>query len=144
MWTNEVLAYFAGILDGEGHISVELQRADGKKRNKDYYSLRLVIANTNREVIDWLVEHFDGSLQICTKYPGFKQGYKCVLFGEKLHKAIQACYPYLIIKKPIADIAIKFRETVGKTGHDVSKETLAYRKQLYLDAKRINKPGDHN
>lgn len=144
MWTVAQLAYFAGIFDGEGHLSVELQRANGKNRGRDYYSLRMIIANTNLEVIQWLIKHFNGGFMKDKKLEGCRQGYKFVLHGNKLYDILVACYPYLIIKKPIADIAIKFRATVGKTGWRVDPETLEVRRQLYLKAKIINKKGDHN
>jgi hypothetical protein len=143
MWSNEILAYFAGLFDGEGHLSIEKQRPNGTQRKKDYYTLRLVIVNTNFTVIDWCVFHFKGSFTLNKKIEGHKQVYKFVLFGSKLFDVLIACYPYIIIKKPIIDIAFKFRETVGKTGWHVSDETLAIRKDLWAQAKIINKPGDH-
>jgi hypothetical protein len=144
MWSNEQLAYFAGIFDGEGHLSIELQRAEKTCRKKDYYTLRMIIANTNLEVIEWLVKHFGGSFQKCKKLEGCRQGYKVIFHGCKLFEPLLACYPYLIIKRPIADVAIEFRKTVGKTGWKVSEETLAQRQKLYLAAKIINKKGDHS
>ncbi len=144
MSDKEIFAYVAGIFDGEGHLSIEKQSANGKERKHDYYTLRIVIANTNLELIDWLVTKFNGSKQKCKKYEGYKQGYKFLLFGEKLFGFLVNIYPYLIVKKPIADVAFEFRKTVGKTGWYVSKETLAIRHDLYLKAKQINKPGDHH
>jgi hypothetical protein len=47
MWNVETLAYFAGLFDGEGHLSIEKQKANGTNRLKDYYTLRLVVVNTN-------------------------------------------------------------------------------------------------
>lgn len=143
MLTNEILAYTAGLFDGEGHLSIERQRANGSNRKKDYFTLRLVIVNTNFEVITWLINNFQGNSTKSKKLEGRKQCYKFVIFGEKLFKIITDIYPYLIIKKPIVDIALKFRETVGKTGWNVSDETLAYRQELWSQAKIINKPGDH-
>ncbi len=36
MWSNETLAYFAGLFDGEGHLSIEKQKPNGVQRKKDY------------------------------------------------------------------------------------------------------------
>lgn len=144
MSDKEIFAYVAGIFDGEGHLSIEKQSANGIQRKHDYYTLRIVIANTNLQLIDWLVTKFNGSKQISKKVEGHKQVYKFVLFGDKLFDLLVNMYPYMIIKKPIADVAFEFRKTVGKTGWHVSKETLAIRHDLYLKAKQINKPGDHH
>lgn len=143
MITNEILAYTAGLFDGEGHLSIERQKANGTNRKKDYFTLRMVIVNTNLEVITWLIKNFEGNFTIGKKVAGHKQCYKFVLFGEKLIKVLTAIYPYLIIKKPIVDIAFKFRETVGKTGWNVSDKILEQREKLWSQAKKINKPGDH-
>lgn len=144
MWTKEQLAYLAGFLDGEGHISIELQRANNINRKKDYYSLRIVISNTNIEVITWLKKTFGGNFYKDKKIDGMKITYRYRLFGDQLYQVLKACYPYLIVKKYHAELLFKFRETVGKTGWNVSDETLNLRKSLYLDMKRINKPGDHS
>ncbi len=143
MWEKETLAYFAGLFDGEGHLSIECQKPNGKQRKKNYYTLRLVIVNTNLDVINWLLKHFKGSFTKSKKIDGRKQCYKFILFGEDLWNTILAIHPYLIIKKPIADIALEFRKTVGKTGWHVSDETLSIRQKLWAQAKIINKPGDH-
>lgn len=143
MWSIEQLAYFAGLFDGEGHLSVDLQRAS-KCRKKDYYSLRFVIANTNLEVIQWLINTFNGTLQIDKKIKGCKQGYKFLLWGPKMFAVLEGAYPYMIVKKPIVEVAFEFKKTIGKTGWKISDEILTIRKQLYLKAHQINKKGDHN
>ena len=144
MWTSEQLSYMAGIIDGEGSISVDLQRANGKARKHDYYSLRLCVVNTNKELMDWLVKTFGGSYYAKAKHERRKECFTYRLFGENLLNVIIACYPYFIIKKPQADLAIEFRKTVlGKTCWNIPQEILDYRHSLYLKSKELNKVGDH-
>lgn len=138
-----IIGYAAGIFDGEGHLSIEKQSSNGIQRKKDYYTLRLIISNTSLQLINWLLIYTNGSKQVCKKKVGHKQCYKVVLFGDNLFNFLLQVYPYLIVKKPIADIAFEFRKTVGKTSWNVSEETLAIRLDLYLKAKQINKAGDH-
>jgi len=45
-----VLAYAAGLLDGEGHIGIH--------RTKTGFYLRVDIANTNERIIQFLYEYF--------------------------------------------------------------------------------------
>lgn len=144
MWTNEQLSYLAGIIDGEGSICVELQRANGKQRKHDYYTLRLSIVNTNKELMDWLVKTFEGNYYAQTKYEGKKQCYTYRLFGTKLLNVILACLPYFIIKRPQAELVQEFRKTVlGKTCWNIPKEILELRHTMYLRSKELNKTGDH-
>src|SRR5690348_12037892 len=139
MWEPGQLAYFAAILDGEGHISVEKQSADGKQRKHDYYTLRIVIANTSLDLMKWLVANFGGSYYSDKKKEGYKQMYRYRLFGEQLFQVALAIYPYMLIKKKHLDLVFEFRKTVGKTGWHVSKETLLERHRIYLAMKSINK-----
>jgi hypothetical protein len=144
MWTNEQLSYLAGIIDGEGSICVDLQRANGKQRKHDYYCLRLSIVNTNKELMEWLVNTFEGNFYAQTKYEGKKQCYTYRLFGDKLLNVVISCLPYFIIKKPQAELVQEFRKTVlGKTNWNIPKEVLDLRYQMYLKSKQLNKTGDH-
>lgn len=144
MWTTEQLSYFAGIIDGEGSICVDLQRASEKfGRKHDYYTLRLSIVNTNKELMEWLVKNFSGSYYQRRPKAGYKICYTYRIYGHKLADLIVACIPYLIVKRPHAEIVNKFRTTVGKTGWNVSQEIVNYREQLYLEIKKLNKTGDH-
>lgn len=143
-WTTAQLAYLTGIIDGEGSLCVELQRANGKGRKHDYYCIRLSIVNTNEELMKWLVKYFQGAYYAQTKYDGRKQCYTYRLFGDKLLDVVKACYPYFVIKKPQADLMIQFRETVlGKTCWNIPKEILDFRYQLYLRSRELNRSGDH-
>lgn len=142
MWINENLAYLAGIIDGEGSICVDLQRAGGSRKH-DYYTLRLSIVNTDKNLMEWLVKNFQGTYYQRTPKPGYKICYTYRIYGHKLAELIEACYPYFIIKKPHADIIRQFRKTIGKTGWNITQEVVEDRKRLYFAVKEINKVGDH-
>ena len=53
-----VKAYMAGIVDGEGSISISRQS------NSKSYICQLAIVNTNRELIEWVCDNFGGSSTI--------------------------------------------------------------------------------
>lgn len=145
MWSEVSLSYLAGIIDGEGSICVDIQRESIKYHRKfDYYTLRLSIVNTDKNLMDWLVKNFNGSYYLRKPKPGYKLCYTYRLYGHDLANLIVACIPYLIIKKPHADLVNKFRATVGKTGNrNVTPELIAQRKEIYFAIKDLNKTGDH-
>jgi len=144
MWTVEQLSYLAGIIDGEGSICVDLQRANPKYgRKHDYFTLRLSIVNTDKNLMDWLVTNFQGTYYQRKPLPGYKICYTYRIYGHKLADLIVACLPYFIIKKPHAEIVNKFRTTVGKTGWAITQDVVDYRESLYLELKKLNKVGDH-
>jgi hypothetical protein len=51
-------AYAAGFVDGEGCIAVT--RSFVPLRNRFYYSVHVVVANNQREVLDWMAANWSG------------------------------------------------------------------------------------
>ncbi len=54
-----VNAYAAGILDGEGCISIRHDKRDDRPEHT--YTPRITIVNTNKQVINWYKENFGGN-----------------------------------------------------------------------------------
>lgn len=140
MWSNEQLAYFAGILDAEGSIGIERLKPT-KGRKKDYYVCRLTVINTSFVLVRWIKENFGGQFDLRKAIPGKKNIYRWHVFGKDLEKIIESVMPFLIIKKIQASIIIQYRKTVGKTGWNVSDEILKKRKELWQQCKDWNKIG---
>ena len=55
------IAYFAGIIDGEGSIIIAKQ-AIRKGRKNHTYSLRICVVNSNKILLEWLRTNFGGSI----------------------------------------------------------------------------------
>ena len=58
------LAYFAGLLDGEGHVAIKYFKRHISYRPYSRYGLMVGISNTNFDVMRWLLEHVGGSVQM--------------------------------------------------------------------------------
>jgi hypothetical protein len=56
-------AYLAGIIDGEGCITI----GAGKKETCINYNALLLVQNTSKELIDWLQKHFGGHVYLSKK-----------------------------------------------------------------------------
>jgi len=130
-------SYLAGIIDGEGSIGIE-HLSPCKNRKKDYYACRLTVINTSKELMDLLKYHFKGQYDQRKLIPGHKPCYRWHVFGQDLEYALQELLPYLFIKREQALLVLRYRETVGKTGWNVSDEVLAQRKELWLSCKQLN------
>lgn len=62
-------AYIAGIIDGEGSVSIINQKRSKKKVKSGYsLSMRITIVNSNKVLIDWLQKHIGGSIHQRKKY----------------------------------------------------------------------------
>jgi len=141
MWSKEQLIYMAGIFDGEGSVNIEVQ-APRENRKYYYYSLRIILINTNKDLMEWLVTSFGGKYSERKKIEKRKLCYRWAKCSREAAEILEACLPYLIVKKPQALLFIEFMQTMGKTGWFVSDETRSKRQFLYDEMRKLNKQGD--
>ena len=101
--SNIVLAYAAGLIDGEGYMTRHMMNG-GK-----YSGWKVGLANTHRGVIEWLIRQFGGSIH--TYQPPLarrKLQYKWYCGGRlNCWAFLNAVRPYLIIKTVRADLFIR-------------------------------------
>jgi len=133
--------YLAGIIDGEGSISIEIQNANKTCRKTDYYSIRLLVINTSKSLMDWLIQEFGGSLYKRKLIPNQKQCYKWEIFSFNAALIIEQIQEFLIIKKRHAEILLEFLKTKPKDKYFVSKEVQDKRRLLYQELKQLTKTG---
>lgn len=99
-------SYIAGLFDGEGTFTIS------KARRKDYpdYSFEeIYITNSNKEIMNWLVENLGGSIRI-TRYGNkkWKNVYKWFLPAKMRVDFIKNIIPFVIIKKKQALLLLDF------------------------------------
>ncbi len=141
MFNKENILYLAGILDGEGCISIELQAANKSCRKVDYYIPRLSVINTSYPLIEWLINNFGGKHHIRKKEDNCRLIYVWNIFGQHMEDVIRAVEPFLIVKKQAANIILEYRTTIADEWH-ISEDTHKKRKELYLRMRIVNKVGD--
>ena len=56
---TEILAYAAGIVDGEGYIGIRKGKPTASRINFSY-DLMVAIAMTDKEIIEWFHDNFGG------------------------------------------------------------------------------------
>ena len=103
-WLAE--AYAAGILDGEGTISIRKQRASPRGYNPTFYAW-VSVYNTNQDVMRWLKARFGGQYRPRKHKPGHRTCYVWLVTGKSERLFLEAVYPYLIIKRRQADLAFR-------------------------------------
>ncbi len=144
-------AYIAGIVDGEGSISMykavsRTGGVDGKR-----YRVRCSIANTNLEMLEFTKNYF-GAGSIYTSKPKAKHKvvYMLYFYDNQAHQVIKAIRPYLIIKKKQADVAISFHDHVAKEKikrdtrgriSNISPESIAFRIKTSDQLSKLNRRG---
>jgi len=101
--TETDLAYLAGIIDGEGCISVSENPRNGRK----YYRLILDVTNTNDILMQWLEDTFGGIVR--TNYARAENRsnlHGWTVSGKQCQELLAMVLPYLIIKKAQAELAL--------------------------------------
>jgi hypothetical protein len=135
------LAYFAGIVDGEGSITItDSSHAQGRC----FFSTSLGITSTDKVLIDWVVKTF-GGWESCytpkqTPLNSRKKVYRWQITGENLETMLNLILPYLIIKQQEAEIMLKMRKTFnGATGGvPLGSAIIDLRKQYCLELKTLH------
>ena len=116
---THMLAWAAGIVDGEGCIFI-----------KEGRSLRMCVSveNTDVRMLDALKEMFGGSLN--RRNGPSKRNRRPIWAWEvsaiKAERCLKAIYPWLVCKKEQADIALLARRYANKRGAQADIELTKY------------------
>lgn len=96
MTEEQKLIYLAGIVDGEGCFWRGGQK---NGRGISYPQSRIIVDNTSRPLIDWLLENYGGSVSRKTKEkPHHKDAWSWRMYGKKAEELGKRLQPYLIVK----------------------------------------------
>ena len=100
-----VLAYTAGIVDGEGHISL-IRRSE-----TNTVRLEVGVTNTNEWLCRWLKMQFGGRVNTCRPYKvNWKRSFKWIIEYREAANFLSFILPYLQLKRTQAEVAIKFQK----------------------------------
>jgi hypothetical protein len=153
--TTHQLAWLAGIWDGEGTFTII-------NDSRGILSSRLSLSNTDVSMINEIVKIFDLSSvkghiwqEQTSRKPNHKKAYHITINKmEDVLKITEMMLPYLISKKPRAELLIRFvksrmkykKETIRdpKTGHILGIKKQGYSKEeksLFDQMRELNTTG---
>lgn len=129
------IAWFAGILDGEGCIAIVRQNPRSTDIH-DTYHLRIRISNTHLPTVNRLKEIWNAGYvhEIFDKEERRKRRYEWVVSGRVALRVLQLSFQYLVTRSIEAEMGIEFQERKSKRKVNV-KEGERF-KELLSDAKR--------
>lgn len=109
------LAYLAGMIDGDGYITIARSTAKGK----DYFAAQVGIAGTRREPHDLAARLFGGAVY-CYRpaNPRHRPQFQWQRMGKAAVPVIEAVLPYLLIKTDHALLALELQEHVAQCTTD--------------------------
>ena len=126
-----ILAYAAGIIDGEGCITITKNKATQKGAvASHYHSLRIEVSMCDKKVIDFFYENFGGA-RTAKARPNHKPYYKWAITSAAAEEFLKTIYPYLVGKIDQADLAFAFRKSFGSSRRLISTETNKERDEYH-------------
>lgn len=140
---NVVLAYTAGLIDGEAYIGIDHQNAakfSGKRRS-DFYRMNVSVNVTDKSMTDFLMRHFGGYYRTRKRLTvNGRLVHSWYIDGDRAIAFLKAILPYMVAKKDQARLGIKFRKSFGpmycKTG--VPSAVIKLRHSCYEKFKEIH------
>lgn len=131
------LAYIAGFFDGEGSIVIIKSKSGNFSPE---YAYGVSIGQKDGQTLDWIKEKFGGNVYL-VKHDGsfyWALGYtKAIVFLKMIQ-------PYLKYKKPQADLAIEFYESIQKfklknVHKRLSEVEISRREEIWKKMRQLKK-----
>uniref|UniRef100_A0A6H1ZMJ5 Putative HNH homing endonuclease n=1 Tax=viral metagenome TaxID=1070528 RepID=A0A6H1ZMJ5_9ZZZZ len=137
-------AYLAGIIDGEGTIRINKTNYSQKRMVSPQYLAHLCLGMVDKQIPDLLKETFGGNVRE-ERVPNRRSIWRWELTGRfQVPKVLISIFPYLIVKKRHAEVAIDFcqkwvRPRVSMYG--VDPKELQRREEAYQKIRKLNAVG---
>ena len=157
------LAYLAGILDGEGTITIS--RQPRMKQLRPYFCPRVTIVNTWEPLLSWILNRFpvghSGIKRYAPSTGGTKTVYLWSVENRAMRPLLRELLPYLIVKRRQAELVLQWtqpsdtwrgrrpdgrtynrsqRRNLGITGR-VTDEMYATQERLFAEMRVLNGTG---
>ena len=126
--------YTAGILDGEGCISIYISKRWDGRQNKHVYRpvLEISIYQADDRLIKWLVFHYGGASYEHTMKNSSRPGYQWTApRGKAREDFLLEILPYLLLKKEQALLALDYMRLPRTWDQSKKRFDLAYRCSTY-------------
>jgi hypothetical protein len=144
MWAETELAYLAGLLDGEGTISVYC--SDCKVKGFTYSRIRMMVKvyNSDLVMLNWIKNKFGGLIyEVGKDRPtNWKRGFAWQIGHKQAAQILRLCLPFLITKRRQAEIFITISETTKRRGSNGTPSyVLALREELMGELRTLTRRG---
>jgi len=130
-------AKVAVVIDCEGHIAI-----NGSPQRRTY-ALQVTVGNKDFALPEWCKEKFGGKIYRNEKQrsPEYAPARRWRIQSREAADLLTKCLPHFIIKRPQAELAIKFQSTYGKPGERTNETDRIAREQLRLKLRALTKRG---
>jgi hypothetical protein len=137
-------AYVAGIIDGEGCLTITRHKSKTSKIGFRFCPY-LDVSNTDLQLLKDLQEYFSvGSIRAKKmNASNRKQGYSWTVWGQQIRKVLVPIFPYLRLKRDRAILLLSYLDKHGRRTGSVglSVEEHDDQSQIYNSMKQLNQRG---
>jgi len=156
MATNKLWAYIAGVVDGEGHLTIAKEY--DKRQNKQYYYPYIRVGNTNIPFLTFLKEKTGfghiSSVGVKRK-PNHKPAFYWIIGKySQVQALLEKVIPYLFIKRRLLEFlriyneekrkvlnSINWRGYKGLRGRPHWASYTSRQEEIYNELRGLNKRG---
>lgn len=137
-------AYAAGLIDGEGYVTIALTHNAGYPN--PVYRGRIAVNMTTAEPLQWMLNTFGGSYFAykTPPHPNHRPMIRWELQGRKVVPFLEALLPHFKLKHRQAELILKlYTDHHGAGQRAVSSEELARRAAIKAELDPLNRRGLH-
>lgn len=137
MPTAAEIAYAAGFFDGEGSVTIGVNRSH-KRTHNPVYTMRIGASQVDASPLFWLLDRWGGSVQpVARKTTQNNQVHIWGCFSRNAAKFLTDVLPFLIVKRERAEVALRFQAQTfqpGARGHTDEHRTHLAELKIRLNA----------
>jgi hypothetical protein len=134
--TETEKAYIAGIIDGEGYVTLAKMKNKASRKGH-YYAPKIVIGNTNEEVIRWLEEKVGaGSIGCHKRKNRWKKLWVWTVWSKQAISLLEEVKEYLIIKKEQTEVLLDMPS--NNPGRKISDKQWETYDEAYGKLRKLN------
>ena len=135
------LWYLAGIIDGEGTITIVKQKIEKRVG----YSMRIQVGNTSEKLIDWLSENFWGGTSQHPLVKNRKRVLDWYIIAYPAYKLLLKIRDKLLIKQEQCEVCIEYWQRVARNNYGGRRQRPLWAthraESLYQQIRGLNKTG---
>lgn len=152
MTDRDLLIWMAGFFDGEGCVNIGRQQIKNRpKAKREYwsYQLGMFVANRHEAPCRLFYDTFGGHIYTYTQ-KGISY-WRWSLWGSRAMTALEKLLPYLRLKRPVAEVGIRFQVFILDAYSKLHRRKDGYpddvviaRDALFEEARVLNAKGRTN
>ena len=142
--TQTERAYMAGIVDGEGYISLLVHgRGGGTSMRVGRVTMSIGVVNTNLGLMEWIAKRWNASLfyEAADHEGNRKPRWRWALNANNALHLLDEIYPYMVAKRAQAKLAIRFQRYLQYTGKSRNERKSELQLRFADEMKKLNHRG---